>query len=132
MLKKFMIVMLSLFELRFVSFMILLIVSDCIGLSVSAAVSTMKDGDVILLDDPVFARELSKVADLYVNDAFGTANRAHASTEGVTSFLSPSVAGLLLQKEMDYLQNAVNVLWLVRKYHQKYQLSDHCYQKYIS
>jgi phosphoglycerate kinase len=90
----------------------------------------MKDGDVILLDDPVFARELSKVADLYVNDAFGTANRAHASTEGtVTSFLSPSVAGLLLQKEMDYLQNAVNVLWLVRKYHQKYQLSDQCYQK---
>ena len=109
--------------------MILLIVSDCIGISVSAAVSTMKDGDVILLDDPVFARELSKVADLYVNDAFGTAHRAHASTEGVTSFLSPSVAGLLLQKEMDYLQNAVNVLWLVRKYHQKYQLLDQCYQK---
>ena len=106
----------------------------------SAAVSTMKDGDVILLEnvrfyaeeeknDPVFARELSKVADLYVNDAFGTAHRAHASTEGVTSFLSPSVAGLLLQKEMDYLQNAVNVLWLVRKYHQKYQLLDQCYQK---
>ena len=129
MLKKFMIVMLSMFELHFVSFMILLIVSDCIGLSVSAAVSTMKDGDVILLDDPVFARELSKVADLYVNDAFGTAHRAHASTEGVTSYLSPSVAGLLLQKEMDYLQNAVNVLWLVRKYHQKYQLLDQCYQK---
>jgi len=96
-----------------------MIVPDCIGLSVSAAVSTMKDGDVILLEnvrfyaeeeknDPVFARELSKVADLYVNDAFGTAHRAHASTEGVTSFLSPSVAGLLLQKELDYLQNAIN------------------------
>jgi 3-phosphoglycerate kinase len=92
----------------------------------------MKDGDAILLDDPVFARELSKVADLYVNDAFGTANRAHASTEGVTSFLSPSVDGLLLQKEMDYLQNAVNVLWLVRKYHQKYQLLNQCYQKLIN
>jgi phosphoglycerate kinase len=97
-----------------------MIVPDCIGLSVSAAVSTMKDGDVILLEnvrfyaeeeknDPVFARELSKVADLYVNDAFGTAHRAHASTEGVTSFLSPSVAGLLLQKELDYLQNAINI-----------------------
>ena len=120
-----------------------MIVPDCIGLSVSAAVSTMKDGDVILLEnvrfyaeeeknDPVFARELSKVADLYVNDAFGTANRAHASTEGVTSFLSPSVDGLLLQKEMDYLQNAVNVLWLVRKYHQKYQLLNQCYQKLIN
>jgi len=95
-----------------------MIVPDCIGLSVSAAVSTMKDGDVILLEnvrfyaeeeknDPVFARELSKVADLYVNDAFGTAHRAHASTEGVTSFLSPSVAGLLLQKELDYLENAI-------------------------
>ena len=97
-----------------------MIVPDCIGLSVSAAVSTMKDGDVILLEnvrfyaeeeknDPVFARELSKVADLYVNDAFGTAHRAHASTEGVTSYLSPSVAGLLLQKELDYLQNAINI-----------------------
>lgn len=97
-----------------------MIVPDCIGLSVSAALSTMKDGDVILLEnvrfyaeeeknDPAFARELSKVADLYVNDAFGTAHRAHASTEGVTSFLSPSVAGLLLQKELDYLQNAINI-----------------------
>jgi phosphoglycerate kinase len=103
-----------------------MIVPDCIGLSVSAAVSTMKDGDVILLDDPVFARELSKVADLYVNDAFGTAHRAHASTEGVTSFLSPSIAELLLQKEKDYLQNAINLLWVVRKYHQKYQLLNQC------
>ena len=99
--------------------MLILIVPDCIGLSVAAAVSTMKDGDVILLEnvrfyaeeeknDPAFAKELSKFADLYVNDAFGTAHRAHASTEGVTSFLSPSVAGLLLQKELDYLQNTIN------------------------
>ena len=80
----------------------------------------MKDGDVILLEnvrfyaeeeknDPAFARDLSKCADIYVNDAFGTAHRAHASTEGVTAFLSPSVAGILLQKELDYLQNAVNI-----------------------
>lgn len=107
-------------DYKFFSMLILkLIVPDCIGLSVAAAVSTMKDGDVILLEnvrfyaeeeknDPAFAKELSKFADLYVNDAFGTAHRAHASTEGVTSFLSPSVAGLLLQKELDYLQNTIN------------------------
>ena len=51
--------------------------------------------------------QLAANADLYVNDAFGTAHRAHASTEGVTKYLSPSVAGLLLQKELDYLEGAV-------------------------
>ncbi len=51
--------------------------------------------------------QLAQYADLYVNDAFGTAHRAHASTEGVTKFLSPSVAGFLLQKELDYLDGAV-------------------------
>jgi len=50
-----------------------------------------------------FAEKLAAPADIYVNDAFGTAHRAHASTEGVTKFLSPSVAGFLLQKELDYL-----------------------------
>ena len=54
-------------------------------------------------NDPEFAKKLAAPADLYVNDAFGTAHRAHASTEGVTKFLSPSVAGFLLQKELDYL-----------------------------
>ena len=53
------------------------------------------------------AMQLAANADIFVNDAFGTAHRAHASTEGVTKFLSPSVAGFLLQKELDYLDGAV-------------------------
>ncbi|KAJ7982061.1 Phosphoglycerate kinase family protein [Quillaja saponaria] len=59
-------------------------------------------------NDPEFAKKLASLADLYVNDAFGTAHRAHASTEGVTKFLKPSVAGFLLQKELDYLVGAVS------------------------
>lgn len=55
-------------------------------------------------NDAAFAEKLASNADLYVNDAFGTAHRAHASTEGVTKYLSPSVAGFLLQKELDYLE----------------------------
>ena len=58
-------------------------------------------------NDPEFAQKLASVADLYVNDAFGTAHRAHASTEGVTRYLRPSVAGFLIEKELQYLQNAV-------------------------
>lgn len=54
-----------------------------------------------------FAKQLAAPFDLFVNDAFGTAHRAHGSTEGVTKFLSPSVAGFLLQKELDYLEGAV-------------------------
>lgn len=56
---------------------------------------------------PEFAQKMAANADMFVNDAFGTAHRAHASTEGVTKFLSPSVAGFLLQKELDYLEGAV-------------------------
>eukprot|EP01036_Dinobryon_divergens_P029677 gene29677-38806_t len=96
------------------------LVPDCIGVSVGAALSTMKDGDVALLEnvrfypeeeknDPAFAKKLAANADLFVNDAFGTAHRAHGSTEGVASYLTPSVAGFLLQKELDYLQGAVDV-----------------------
>jgi phosphoglycerate kinase len=92
--------------------------NDCIGDEVAAAVSELKDGDVLLLEnvrfykeeeknDPEFAQKLASVADLYVNDAFGTAHRAHASTEGVTKYLKPSVAGLLVEKELEYLQNAI-------------------------
>ncbi|KAM3090160.1 phosphoglycerate kinase [Phormidesmis sp. 146-35] len=92
--------------------------NDCIGDEVSAAVSQLKEGDVLLLEnvrfykeeeknDPEFAQKLAAVADLYVNDAFGTAHRAHASTEGVTKYLKPSVAGLLVEKELEYLQNAI-------------------------
>ncbi|MDJ1168250.1 phosphoglycerate kinase [Roseofilum sp. BLCC_M154] len=91
---------------------------DCIGDEVAAAVANMQDGDVLLLEnvrfyaeeeanDPEFAKKLASVADLYVNDAFGTAHRAHASTEGVTQYLSPSVAGFLIEKELKYLQAAI-------------------------
>jgi len=92
---------------------------DCIGDEVAQAVSSMSDGDVALLEnvrfyaeeeknDPEFAQKLAANADLYVNDAFGTAHRAHASTEGVTKYLSPSVAGLLIEKELTYLKNAID------------------------
>ncbi|MDX2096503.1 MAG: phosphoglycerate kinase [Leptolyngbyaceae cyanobacterium bins.59] len=91
---------------------------DCIGDEVAAKVAGLQDGDVALLEnvrfypeeeknDPEFAKKLASVADLYVNDAFGTAHRAHASTEGVTHYLKPSVAGFLIGKELEYLQNAI-------------------------
>jgi 3-phosphoglycerate kinase len=90
---------------------------DCIGPDVKKAVSAMKPGDVVLLEnlrfhpeeeanDPAFAKELASLGEVFVNDAFGTAHRAHASTEGVTKFL-PSVAGFLLEKEIEYLGNTV-------------------------
>ncbi|BAS56103.1 phosphoglycerate kinase [Leptolyngbya boryana NIES-2135] len=92
--------------------------NDCIGDEATAAVNAMQPGDVVLLEnvrfykeeeknDPAFAEKLASVADLYVNDAFGTAHRAHASTEGVTKYLKPSVAGLLIEKELEYLQSAI-------------------------
>ena len=91
---------------------------DCIGDAVAAQISQMQPGQVALLEnvrfyaeeeknDPEFAKKLASIADLYVNDAFGTAHRAHASTEGVTKYLSPSVAGFLIDKELQYLQNAI-------------------------
>lgn len=91
---------------------------DCIGDEVAKTVAAMQDGDVVLLEnvrfyaeeeknDPEFAKQLASVADVYVNDAFGTAHRAHASTEGVTRYLSPSVGGLLIDKELEYLKGAI-------------------------
>ena len=91
---------------------------DCIGEDVKKTVSAMKPGDVVLLEnlrfhaeeeknDPAFAKELASLGDVFVNDAFGTAHRAHASTEGVTHYL-PSVAGFLLEKEIEYLGNTVD------------------------
>ncbi len=91
---------------------------DCIGDEAAAKVAAMQNGDVVLLEnvrfhkeeeknDPEFAKQLASLADLYVNDAFGTAHRAHASTEGVTHYLKPSVAGFLIEKELQYLQNAI-------------------------
>lgn len=94
-------------------------IDDCVGDTVKAAVAAMDNGSVTLLENvrfykdeekngKDFAKQLAEHADLYVNDAFGTAHRAHASTAGVTEFLSPSVAGFLLQKELDYLDGAVS------------------------
>lgn len=91
---------------------------DCIGNQVESIVAKMKPGDVVLLEnlrfhpgeeknDEEFARALAKLADVYVNDAFGAAHRAHASTVGITKFL-PSAAGFLLKKEIEYLKGAID------------------------
>ncbi|MBE9047841.1 phosphoglycerate kinase [Pleurocapsales cyanobacterium LEGE 10410] len=93
--------------------------NDCVGDEVTSTINGMSNCQVALLEnlrfhseetsnDPEFAKQLASNADLYVNDAFGTAHRAHASTEGVTKYLSPSVAGYLIEKELDYLQDAVD------------------------
>lgn len=90
---------------------------DCIGPEVEAAVAEMQPGDVILLEntrfhpeeranDPAFARKLASLADVFVNDAFGAAHRAHASTVGVAEYL-PSVAGFLMEKEIAVLGQAL-------------------------
>ncbi|KAJ0920711.1 putative phosphoglycerate kinase [Helianthus annuus] len=92
---------------------------DCIGPDVEKLVAEIPEGGVLLLEnvrfykeeeknDPEFAKKLASLADLYVNDAFGTAHRAHASTEGVAKHLKPAVAGFLVQKELDYLVGAVS------------------------
>ena len=92
---------------------------SAIGPDAEAQVAAMAEGDVLLLEnvrffaeeeknDPAFAAQLAALADLYVNDAFGAAHRAHASTEGVTKFLSPNVAGFLMEKELQYLQGAID------------------------
>jgi phosphoglycerate kinase len=87
---------------------------DCVGPTVEALVARMREGDVLLLEnlrfhaeeeknDPMFAQQLARLADVYVNDAFGTAHRAHASTVGITKFLPVAVAGLLMQAELVHL-----------------------------
>ncbi|MDK9700481.1 MAG: phosphoglycerate kinase, partial [bacterium] len=87
---------------------------DCIGLEVERMAAAMHDGDVLVLEnvrfhpeeeknDPAFSEALAKVAEVYVNDAFGSAHRAHASTEGVTKFLNPCVGGFLMEEELQYL-----------------------------
>ncbi len=92
---------------------------DCIGDQVKAIVSAMKDGDILLLEnlrfhseeeknDPAFAQQLAELGDVYVNDAFGSAHRAHASTEGVTKYIKVCASGYLMQKELDYLGAAVS------------------------
>ena len=92
---------------------------DCIGPEASNLADRLKDGDILLLEnlrfhpeeeanDREFAHKLSALADIYVNDAFGSAHRAHASTEGVTHHFSQSIAGLLMEKELQYLGMALN------------------------
>mgnify|MGYP001004560457 CR=1 FL=1 len=87
---------------------------DCIGAEVEAAVAAMAPGAVVLLEnvrfyageeknDPEFAKALAKLADVFVNDAFGTAHRAHASTAGIADYVPVSVAGFLIEKELEYL-----------------------------
>lgn len=92
---------------------------DCIGDAAERAIASLGDGDAVLLEnvrfypgekknDPVFAKELARFADIYVNDAFGTAHRAHASTAGITEFVGDCVAGLLMEKELAVLSKVVS------------------------
>ncbi len=92
--------------------------NDSVGDGVKKIVSELNDGDVLLLEnlrfhnaetdnDETFAKELASYGDIFVNDAFGTAHRAHASTEGVTKFIDTCVAGYLMKKELDYLDSAI-------------------------
>ncbi|MEI7905224.1 MAG: phosphoglycerate kinase [Candidatus Firestonebacteria bacterium] len=87
---------------------------DCIGTEVKDIVSKMQDGDVLLLEnvrfhaeeeenDPGFAKQLAELCEIYVNDAFGTAHRAHASTEGVAKYVKTAACGFLIEKEIKYL-----------------------------
>ena len=95
--------------------------NDCIDEDIEQLAACLPDGGVLLLEnvrfykeeeknDPEFAKKLASVADLYVNDAFGTAHRAHASTEGVTKYLKPAVAGFLMQKVFSEVQLVCYVL----------------------
>jgi phosphoglycerate kinase len=92
---------------------------DCIGLAAEEMANKLENGHVLLLEnlrfhpeeeanDEGFARKLAALADVYVNDAFGSAHRAHASTAGITHFVGKSAAGLLMQKELEYLGKAVS------------------------
>ena len=92
---------------------------EVVGANARAAVEAMKDGDVVLLENTrcrkeetknveTFSKELASLADIFVNDAFGTAHRAHCSTVGVTEFLDTAVCGYLIQKELKFLGEAVN------------------------
>ena len=92
---------------------------DCVGEAVQKAVAALKDGDVVLLEnlrfhpeeeknDENFAKQLAALCDVYVNDAFGTAHRAHASTVGITHHVPKAAAGLLMQNELEYIGRVIN------------------------
>src|SRR5204863_650715 len=91
---------------------------DCVGPEVEKMVAGLAQGDVLLLEnlrfhaeeennDPQFSKQLAALCDVYVNDAFGTAHRAHASTAGITAFVRPVAAGFLMQKELECLGHAI-------------------------
>jgi 3-phosphoglycerate kinase len=91
---------------------------DCVGEEVTALVAKMEEGEILLLEnlrfhpeetdnDPEFAKQLAALADIYVNDAFGTVHRAHASVEGIAHHMKVAVCGLLMKKEIEYLVNAL-------------------------
>ena len=91
---------------------------DCVGEEVTALVAKMQEGEVLLLEnlrfhpeetdnDPAFAKQLAALADIYVNDAFGAAHRAHASVEGIAQHMEVAVCGFLMKKEIEYLVNAL-------------------------
>ena len=93
--------------------------NEVVGPNAKAAVAAMKEGDVVLLENTryraeetkngeAFSKELASLCDIFVNDAFGTAHRAHCSNVGVTKYVDTSVVGYLMQKEIDFLGNAVN------------------------
>ena len=93
--------------------------SDCVGADVIEQVNALKEGEILLLEnlrlhageeknDEGFAKQLAELCDVYVNDAFGTAHRAHASTEGITHFVEDCVAGLLMEKELNFLGRALH------------------------
>jgi phosphoglycerate kinase len=91
---------------------------DCVGNEATAAVDALKDGDIVMLEnlrfhkeeeknDDKFSQELASLCEVYINDAFGAAHRAHASTVGITRYVKPAVAGLLMQKELEYLGHVI-------------------------
>jgi len=93
--------------------------NDCIGDAIKERVNQLKSGEVLLLEnlrlhaeeeanDDDFAKQLAEFADVYVNDAFGAAHRAHASTQGITKYVETAVAGLLMEKELNFLSKALN------------------------
>ncbi len=93
--------------------------ADCVGAAAEQAVAELKSGEILLLEnlrfhkeeeanDPDFAQKLAFLGDVYVNDAFGSAHRAHASTEGVTKYFDQSAAGYLMKKELEFLGGALN------------------------
>ena len=95
-----------------------LFADDCIEESTEAIVNDLQDGDILLLENlrfyneeeknnPEFAKKLASYGDIYINDAFGTAHRAHASTEGVTKYIKTNAAGYLMEKELAYLSKAI-------------------------